>query len=368
MSRINVRPRNGRLQVSFYYDDPVSGKRRRFQRTSPHPQKRQSYDWGMAQLAELEAPPTPPERERLTLAQLWERYEQTALPRLKPSSQETHASAWRAHVGPDLGSTYIDQISQYRLELYATSCAAAGQSIAAQRRHIGLVIMLLRVAVRWGLLERAPSVTLPRPAAGHERWLTPDEARVLLAAAREDEHLSTIIPAILYTGMRAGEALALRWDCVDLERSQIEIRATLSAGQTTTPKGGRARRVPLSPEGRAVFKRCWDERQPGPLVWPYGGEQMQYQSLRWRWRCLVRDLGALEDLRMHDLRHTYASWLVQAGVSIQIVSQLLGHSTIQMTLKYAHLAPETLHSAVAQLDTFGDRLVTKSHLSVVKPA
>ena len=368
MNRINLRQRNGRWQLDFYYDDPTTGKRRRCQRTSPHPQKGKSYDWGMTLLSKLEAPPAPPERERLTLAQLWERYEQAALPKLKPSSQESHRSSWRVYLRPAFGLAPIDQIGTYELERLTGELQAAGCSVAAQRRHVGMLAMLLGHAVRWGLLDHAPKARLPRPGPGKDRWLTPAQARALIEAAREHELMSTLVPGLLYTGMRIGEALALRWECVDLERAQIEVRASHSRGQTTTPKSGKPRRVPLSAEGVEVFRRRWEMREPSPLVWTLGGQQIDYRSATWRWQKLLRELPELEGLRMHDLRHTYASWLVQSGVAIQVVAELLGHANISVTMRYTHLAPETLHNAVAHLDRFGDRLVTGAHLKVITAA
>lgn len=368
MNRINLRQRNDRWQLDFYYDDPISGKRRRCQRTSPYPQKGKSYDWGMALLIELETPPAPPERERLTLAQLWDRYEQTLLPKLKPSTRQSRVYCVTARILPALGDLDIEDVDAYALDRYATARHTDGASPKTIKNELGIITTILRAGQRWGLLDRVPTTSPPKAEPQHIRYLVPYEARMLLSAAADEPYMSTLVPALLYTGMRLGEALALRWEHVDLEAGYIDVLYSHSAGHTTAPKSGKGRRIPLSREGRAALSAQRAQRRPGPLVWQtHEGAQLTRGHVRDPWRRVLMASG-IAHTRLHDLRHTYASWLVQSGVSLQAVKELLGHADVKTTLRYAHLAPSTLSDAVARLDSFGDRLVTAPHLSVVAAA
>lgn len=142
----------------------------------------------------------------------------------------------------------------------------------------------------------------------------------------------------LNTGLRQGELLALRW--ADVQATHLTVRAVYA-------KAGRVRHVPLNAEARAVVAR-WRKSHPG-------GEQIVLSrfgaplvKIRKAWLDLVAE-ARIEDFRWHDLRHHFASRLVMAGVPLNTVRELLGHASLTMTLRYAHLGRDHLQAAVERL-------------------
>jgi integrase len=344
---ISLRQRDGRWQVSFYYTDPTTGARRRCQRMSPHPQKKLSSAWGMELKAELELPPAPV--SELTFEQLAERYLQLHISKLKPSTRQdqiyrlnTLRSRWT--------SLLVSELTALEIDRYQADRRAAGVSAKTIRNEVSILSGMLRQAQRWGVIKDVPQIEWPKMAAPDFRWLTDDEAARLIEQADTEPLLTTLVPTLLYTGMRLGEALALTWACVDLERKVVTIRASYAAGETTSPKSGKSRTVPLPDAAVAALRAQQLVTGERERVWTREDDrQVTKGQLYDCWRRLCARAELL-DVRLHDLRHTYASWLVQRGVQLQRVQALLGHSDYKMTLRYAHLAPSDLTDAVATLN------------------
>lgn len=353
--QVALRQRNARWQASFYYTDPVTGARCRKQATSPHPQKKLSYAWACELKAQLEAPPTK-EVPTLTFAQLAQRYTELHLPKLKASTRQDQGYRV-ALLTARWGELDVRELTTLHLDRYQAERRAAGAAPKTIRNELSVVSSLLRLAQRWGVLDELPAIAWPKTPEQEFRWLTEEEAARLLEATQEEPLLATLVPVLLYTGLRLGEALALRWDAVDLEARAIRVRLSYSAGETSTPKSDKGRTVPLPEVAWRMLatQRLLTAQQE--RVWARDdGRQLTKGQLYDVW-CRARRAAGLEDVRMHDLRHTYASWLVQRGVQLQRVQSLLGHSDYKMTLRYAHLAPSDLAQAVTVLDN-GDRLVT----------
>jgi integrase len=205
-------------------------------------------------------------------------------------------------------------------------------------------------------------MTLPNPVAGRRlkepegrlRWLTRSEAQALIIAAGQQAsavHLPPLIRLALNTGMRRGELLGLEWRRVDLKEGLIFLEGhhTKSGKRRTVPINRNAREAILT---RARFRA---EHCPGsPWVFANAkGERIKEVKRSFMRACKV---VGIEDFRFHDLRHTCAAWLVTEGVPLTEVRDLLGHSTIKMTERYAHLAPENVRAAVALLETVESRL------------
>jgi len=203
-----------------------------------------------------------------------------------------------------------------------------GVSRGTINRQRALLSRICGVAVEWGYLASNPvkRVRPFREAPSRMRYLTGEEASRLVAAIRSD--VRPLILFLLHTGARRGEALALDWSDVDFVRRLVRLRIT---------KNGDSRTVPISASLLATLNAM--PRKVGRVFpfTPFG--------LRRPWRAALK-VASLQDFRLHDLRHCAASFAVQGGVPIQAVAQLLGHRSLQMTLKYAHLAPGHLRGAV----------------------
>ncbi|BAI72529.1 integrase [Azospirillum sp. B510] len=154
------------------------------------------------------------------------------------------------------------------------------------------------------------------------------------------DHLKPLVLLSLNTGMRQGEVFALRWSDVDPQRREVTVAGT-------TAKSGQTRHIPMNDEAHKVLSR-WRTQSGGTgLVFP-GRDGSKMNNVRTSWEGVL-ETAEISDFRWHDLRHTFASKLVMAGVDLNTVRELLGHSDIKMTLRYAHLAPEHKAAAVAKL-------------------
>jgi integrase len=197
---------------------------------------------------------------------------------------------------------------------------------------------LLRLAhEEWGELSTVPKIRTEKEPEGRLRWLTEDEATRLLAACRKSRNtaLADLVEFCLFTGLRQGEALGLTWDRVDRSRGVVRLELT---------KSGRRREVPPGLNADAVLARRWTDGAKG-----YVFGSCKWNSFRSAWEAALAAAG-IESFRFHDLRHTFASWLVQRGRTLKEVQEALGHQTITMTMRYSHLAPDHLRAAVAALD------------------
>jgi integrase len=144
----------------------------------------------------------------------------------------------------------------------------------------------------------------------------------------------------LHTGLRRGEQYALAWDCVDLVRRQLTVLRS---------KNGEIRHVPLNSDAVTAFRTLYDKSSSaGPVFVSLRSDGLR--NARHWFEGAVRE-AQIPDFTWHCLRHTFASRMVMAGVDLRTVQQLMGHKTIQMTCRYAHLAPEHQLAAVERLAT-----------------
>ena len=157
-----------------------------------------------------------------------------------------------------------------------------------------------------------------------------------------------MILVALRTGLRLGELMALQWKDVDLQRAQLRVRRSVTDGIIGTPKSGKARDLPLTPSVvRALRKH---RHRQGPWVFCQEDGTLLTDG---QCKCpLYRayDRAGIKRQGWHVLRHSFASHLVMRGVALKVVQELLGHSTIEMTMRYAHLSPSTLQQAVQELE------------------
>jgi integrase len=210
-------------------------------------------------------------------------------------------------------------------------------------RDLAILRCLLRLAKRWGYVREVPRFELAKEPQGRLRYLERAEATRLLDACRESGNgfLHAIVTVALHTRMRFGEIMGLTWDRVDFSRGVVVLVET---------KGGEPRDVPMD---EAVYTALSARRAAaGPA--PTGlvfckADETGWGSVRTAFAVALRR-AKITGFRFHDLRHTCASWLVMDGASLMEVEELLGHKTLAMTLRYAHLAPGRLREAVGRLD------------------
>jgi len=255
------------------------------------------------------------------------------------------------------------------IEAWRTKTLAAGRKPATVNRRLNILKAALARAVDWDLLEEHPLKKL-KPLRvdrrGVIRFLTPDEEARLLAeleardatkrAERDSanawrqkrgydqlpplgtycDDLTPIVLLAVNTGMRRGELWKLRWGDVDLKGGGLTIRGENS-------KAGQSRHIPLNTTARKVLKTIRGDATPLPNVPVFSAAEFKSA-----WTRVLRD-AEIERFRFHDLRHTFASKLVQAGTDLAVVRELMGHADISMTLRYAHLANRQLTAAVNRI-------------------
>lgn len=248
----------------------------------------------------------------------------------------------RNHILPKFGRMRLDELTQEDVTAWLKSkVKVEGYKPATVNRLQTIISYMYKLARRWDMpgSERNPlkGVPLYDPNNGRERFLTPDETARLKAAVEESDNtqLKYIVALLLLTGCRKRELLDARWEHFDLPRRTWRIPMT---------KAGKARSVPLSSEALAViaqiprFNDC-----PYLLPNPKTGEPFDNIYNSWH---TARTRAGLADVRVHDLRHSAASNMVNAGQSLYVVGKVLGHAQPKTTERYAHLSQDTLLVAV----------------------
>jgi integrase len=262
----------------------------------------------------------------------------------------------------------LSAINAWTIEKWRSKRIKDGVSANTCNRDLATLKSALNRARLWNLLDADPlaEVKQAKVDSTRVRYLSDAEERRLRAAlaARDAEgraararandwriergrairvplrnrdysdHLTPAVLLSLNTGLRRGELTALEWSDINVPGKVLTVRAAAA-------KSGRMRHIPLNAEALAVLKQ-WKkqtdaERRPFP-----------FHDMKTAWSALLVE-AKIQGFRWHDLRHSFASSLVMAGVNLNAVRELLGHADLKMTLRYAHLAPSHLADAVAKL-------------------
>jgi len=289
---------------------------------------------------------TPQEKEVPTVEKFSTVFLDVARVDNKPSSVDMKESAFRMHLIPTFGELRLDQVTYSAIQDYKVKKVGQGLSNKTVNNSLTVLRRMLVVARKRGLIDIVPEVEWLKVAKPDFDFLTFEEAERLLGSAEGEWR--TMILVALRTGMRQGELAALRWKDVDLNAGRIIVRQNFVRGRLGTPKSGKPREIPLGNDLLVALKGHRHLR--GELVFSSseGAILRPDQCKHPLWRSCQR--AGLRKIGWHALRHSFASHLVMKGVPLVAVQQLLGHSTIQMTMRYAHLGPEVTRDAVRVLD------------------
>ena len=200
-------------------------------------------------------------------------------------------------------------------------------------------------AVRWKLLSENPfkKVSLVRVPDRQPVYFKKEDLHKLISIISEG-WLRELVVVAVSTGLRRGELVNLTWKDLDFDRRLLQIQST----ESFQTKAGRRRAVPMSD---ALYQFLWTKAQRflGNYVFTLNGKRISCDWVTHKFGRYVRKAGLNPKLHFHSLRHTFATWLVQEGVSIYEVQKLLGHSNISVTQVYSHLAASELHGAVNKI-------------------
>ncbi|MGH9886789.1 MAG: tyrosine-type recombinase/integrase, partial [bacterium] len=212
---------------------------------------------------------------------------------------------------------------------------------------LGCLKHVLRLAHKRGLLEDVPEIKkLPAPPPKFD-FLTFEEAERLIAAAEGEWR--TLVIVGLNTGLRRGELLALGKASVDLKRRRLHVCRNLYRGRFGTPKSGKNRYVDLNERAAAALAAHEHTRSEDLVFCDAKGKPLTASRIRFELRAICKRAG-LRRIGPHVMRHSFASHLVMRGVPLAVVQKLMGHSSIVVTQRYAHLVPQMTRDAVLLLD------------------
>lgn len=315
-------------------------------------------------LTEASTPKKEPVQEVPTVNTFAKTYLEISAVKNKPSSVKAKECLLRMRILPHVGHLKLDQVTYAAIEdlkLALAKTPNANTEVEGQEKPkneirylsqktinncLTVLRRMLSIARKRGLIAMVPEVEWLRPPKPDFDFFTFEESQRLLDKAEGEWR--TMILVALRTGLRFGELLALRWQDVDLVAGRIMVRQNWVNGQFGTPKSGHAREIPLGDE---VLKALKSHRHlRGPLVFcTMAGEVFTVGEPRYWLERFCRN-ASLREVGWHTLRHTFASHLAMRGAPLKAIQELLGHATIQMTMRYAHLAPEVARDAVRLLD------------------
>ncbi|OGW37453.1 MAG: hypothetical protein A2Y97_00075 [Nitrospirae bacterium RBG_13_39_12] len=266
------------------------------------------------------------------------------------------------------GNFPIRRFNTVIVEQLQTDLMNRGLKNSSCNKVLNVLKHMFTKAVEWEMVEsetlkRTRKVKLLRDDGKRLRYLSTEECQALINAC--DNHLKPIVVTAVNTGMRKGEILSLKWDNVDLRHGFILLDVT---------KNGERREIPINDTLRITLQGI-TRRLDIPYVFYDQNIGKAYQDVKRSFKTALRRTG-IRDFHFHDLRHTFASHLVMAGVDLTTVSRLLGHKTLTMTLRYAHLAPAHMVKAMDILDntlngkfsSVGERLHDANYTKTIQSA
>ncbi len=288
---------------------------------------------------------------------------------IKPRTWQRYRELVQLHIIPTLGSVTLSKLTAQQVQnLYAAKLNEGLSSTTVHHIH-AVLHRALAAALRLGLVARNVTDMVDPPAMRHPEMttLSEEQVRALLAAVSGDR-LEAFYVLALATGMRVGELLALKWRYVDLDRATLQVRATLhytAAGYVfSKPKTKRSRRHLALSRGAIEALQLHRVRQDVErkatgagwtdldLVFPNSlGKPLDNSNILKYWFRPLLQRAELPPIRLHDLRHTAATLLLSRGINPKVASEMLGHSSVSITLDlYSHVLPHMLRGAADVMD------------------
>ena len=238
-----------------------------------------------------------------------------------------------------LGDIPLVQVDELAINKLATTLRASGLAEASINRYRAYLRVVLNMAHReWLAIPRVPHIKNTKELPTRFKVYTKEEEDKILALCKEGCPMHDLIIVLVDTGMRLGEALAITPAHLDFSRNIVVLAPEIT-------KSAKPRSIPMTQRVRAILSDIGGDQPPATPIF-----DMKMAAVEKQWISIRKKMGGSSDMVIHALRHTYASRLVQAGVDLYTVKELLGHSTFSVTERYAHLNPRKLREAVAVLE------------------
>ena len=290
----------------------------------------------------LGADPRAEDKARKAILTFKEFFDKHYLPyvAVRKRSWKRDEELYRLRIKDKFGNLRLNQISRQQIMGFHTELKDEGLAASTCNHHIKLLRHAFNLAVEWELLDKNPvtRVSLFNEDNKVEHYLDEDELDRLLTILRTDSNRTVCRIAIylLSTGARLNEVLQAKWSQVDLKNRVWRIPASNS-------KSKRVRAVPLNDSAIAILSEL-DTKDKFDYLFINHQSEEPYTTIHKVWM-RIRKAAKLPHLRIHDLRHQYASFPVNSGRSLYEVQQILGHSDPSVTTRYAHLSTKSLHDA-----------------------
>jgi integrase len=280
---------------------------------------------------------------------------------LRPSTLQSYQDFFfNKHIIPKFGSLKINSISKKEIEMYHSSFTDTPRM---GNRILELMRSMFNTAISWGVIEKNPTADIKKfQEYKRERYLSDDEIIRLIKALDADENQinKSIIKLILLTGSRKGEVLSARWQDFDLKNGIWIKPADLT-------KQKRSSHIPLNNEALEILKQMRKKIVPETKIKHCKEDQIistehflfynlktktHLQDIKKFWIKICKKAG-IKNATIHDLRHTFASMLVNSGIGLEVIGKLIGHSNLKTTQRYSHLINSTLKQAT---EVFGSKI------------
>ncbi len=262
----------------------------------------------------------------------------------KPSEQRAKRNILQSSLIPFFGKIPLERIGRRDVEFFKASEQRKGNSNKTTNNKLAVLRKCLKTAYDWEVVQSAPPVIKQlKSAPPPTDFLTLEEAERLLAYAKDTDH--EMILTALRTGLRQGEIRGLQWEAIDWENRILTVRHSLCdyTRTLTSPKSNRERHVPLADD---LYKLLDARHKSTGYVFTSRDGRHFRRASHLRRLERVQATAGLRKIGWHTLRHSFATHLVLKGVPLRTVQELLGHSTITMTMRYAHVAAPNLRAAI----------------------
>lgn len=290
------------------------------------------------------------EAKKHTLGEMIDRYILDVLPLKKKSedNQKPQLLWWKKEIGSNLLADVTPAlIAEQRDKLLREPIEKKGtlRSPSTVVRYLAALSHVFSTAMKeWGWIDDSPmrKVTKPKEPRGRVRFLSDEERSALLGACKEstNPYLYTVVVLALSSGMRQAEIMTLRWSDVDLQRGRIVLHET---------KNGERRLVPVAGHALQLLRELDRVRRIDTTLLFPSEDPSKPIDLRFPWEKALQAAG-IEDFRFHDLRHSAASALAMNGASLAEIAEVLGHKTLSMVKRYAHLSESHTAGVVERMN------------------
>ncbi|MDD3284207.1 MAG: site-specific integrase [Patescibacteria group bacterium] len=262
----------------------------------------------------------------------------------KPSEQVGKKYILDKHLIPFFGKLPLNKISVLKIEEFKAKKLEEGLSPKTINNILTILSKCLKTAQEWECVNQVPKMRLLNVPPQKFDFLSNEELSSLLIGA--NEIIGEMILMVYMTGLRFGELAVLDWSDVDLKNKKIIIRRSITRGLIGSTKSNKIRYIPLAPQ---LLDMLEARSIKTGLVFPNVNGKSYTSNLALNKLHSACQLSGLRKIGWHNLRHTFASHLVQRGISILVVKELLGHSDVKTTMRYSHLGPLATVDAIRSL-------------------